>query len=325
MISAIEQYIKDNLDLDAKVEYYSDIKILPLFLCNIYQFFQTNLLNVPCILLAPIPDLPPMATLHKHIDLVKGLGGKEVVLILKEVTQYKRRNLISQRIPFIIKGKQTFLPFLGMHLTKTSLENEAKPKFFTLSAQLTFLFFLYGKIESMNATQLAIVLRKTVMSASRALNELYDANLLTYEIGGKTGKSKVYRKIRDPQFFNIGKNYLQSPIQKTFFVKDAPTSALVSGLEALALLSMLNPPEHRVLAVGNRYLDKAVRNVHYFASQDLNEMSIMLEIWNYPPELFSCKEQVDLASLYACLKDQKDERIEQALEEALGGESWYTG
>ena len=41
------------------------------------------------------------------------------------------------------------------------------------------------------------------------------------------------------------------------------------------------------------------------------------------PELFSYNDQVDLVSLYACLKDQQDERIKQALEEALRGESWY--
>jgi hypothetical protein len=323
VVTTIEQFFKDNLNLDIKVDYYPGIKLFPLFLSNIYRFYKTTLLDVPCILLEPIQNLYSMDALYKHINLVKSIGCNEVVLVLKGITQYKRRSLITQRIPFIIEGKQIFLPFLGMHLSKTWLENKTKPKIFTPSAQLTFLYFLYGKIEKINATQLAVVLNKSVMSASRALTDLFDTNLLTYQVGGKTGKSKVYCKIPDPLFFKRGKEYLYSPIQKKVFVKKAPPNALMSGLEALARLTMLNPPEHRILAVGNQYLRQAFQNIHYFTDNDFDEMGIILEIWDYPPELFSYNDQVDLVSLYACLKDQQDERIKQALEEALRGESWY--
>jgi hypothetical protein len=40
--------------------------------------------------------------------------------------------------------------------------------------------------------------------------------------------------------------------------------------------------------------------------------------------LFSKQSHVDLLSLFASLKEEKDERIEQALEEVLRAESWYT-
>jgi DNA-binding transcriptional ArsR family regulator len=325
VITAIERYIKDNLDMDAKVEPCPDISIFPLFLKNSFRFYTMTLLDVSCILLDPIQELPPTSELQKQVSMVKTVVGREVVVLLKGITPYKRRSLIGKRIPFIVEGNQIFLPFLGMHLSKAYIENKAKPKSFTLSAQLTFLYFLYGKIEEINATQLALLLKMTLMSASRALNELYGADLLSYEVGGKTGKSKVYRKIQDPLFFERGKDFLQTPVQKVVFVRKVPPNALGSGLEALAQLSRLNPPRQRVLAVGNNYLSPLLKNVHYFAENVFDEMGIMLEIWKYPPELFSCREQVDLASLYACLKDQKDERIEQALEEALRGESWYTG
>jgi len=316
VITAIERYIKDNLDVDAKVEPCSDISIFPMFLRNSFRFYIMTLLDVSCILLDPIQELPYISELQKQVSMVKTIQGREVVILFKGITPYKRRSLITKRIPFIVEGNQIFLPFLGMHLSKAYIENKTKPKSFTLSAQLTFLYFLYGKIEEINATQLALMLKMTIMTASRALNELYDADLLSYEVGGKTGKSKVYRKIQNPLFFKRGKEFLQSPVQKTIFVRKVPLNALVSGLEALAQVSMLNPPGQRVFAVGNR---------HLIAEEDLDEMGMVLEIWKYPPELFSCGEQVDLASLYACLKDQKDERVEQALEEALRGESWYTG
>jgi hypothetical protein len=49
-----------------------------------------------------------------------------------------------------------------------------------------------------------------------------------------------------------------------------------------------------------------------------------LQIWDYDPREFSDKNYVDTLSLYASLKEDKDERIEQALEEVLRGEPWYT-
>ena len=52
-----------------------------------------------------------------------------------------------------------------------------------------------------HATKFSSMVGGTVMTASRALNALYDAKLLTYETGGKTGRTKEYRRIADPEYF----------------------------------------------------------------------------------------------------------------------------
>jgi hypothetical protein len=56
-----------------------------------------------------------------------------------------------------------------------------------------------------------------------------------------------------------------------------------------------------------------------------NNQLVEVEVWDYDPGLFFNNGHVDLLSLYASLKEETDERIEQALEEVLQGESWYTG
>ncbi|MBC7087128.1 MAG: hypothetical protein H5T96_01420 [Tissierellales bacterium] len=60
-----------------------------------------------------------------------------------------------------------------------------------------YIYFLYHKEEVINTTDFAKKLGFNTMTASRALNYLYYANLITYEIGGKTGRSKDYRRIAD--------------------------------------------------------------------------------------------------------------------------------
>lgn len=325
MIDAVEHYIRDIMDPDARVIRYADTKKFPLFLRNSYRFYLSKILDTPLILLAPVKDLFSASEIQKHLELVRKIEGREVAILLKEVSQFKRRSLLAHRIPFIVEGNQIFLPFLGLLLSKAPMERKPKQNIFSLSAQLAFLYFLYGRIDQINATQLAVLLKMTIMTASRVLNELLDADLVSYEVGGKTGKSKVYRKIQDPLFFTRGKDFLLNPVRKTVFVKEVPPGALMSGMEALAHWSMLNPPGHRVLAVGSRYLEKAKPNVHYFNEKDAVDGGMVLEVWKYPPELFACQDYVDLASLYACLKDEKDERVQQALDEALRGEPWYGG
>ena len=52
---------------------------------------------------------------------------------------------------------------------------------------------------------------------------------------------------------------------------------------------------------------------------------IELELWRYDPNLFSDGPYVDLLSLYASMKEDTDERIENALKEALREEPWNKG
>jgi hypothetical protein len=162
------------------------------------------------------------------------------------------------------------------------------------------------------------------MTASRALNDLYHANLITYKIGGKTGRSKEYKRITDPDYYMYGKEYLKTPVRKTIHVKTKPLGALTAGFDALAELSMINPPSHPILAVDKNRLKK--EQIEIVENKDLIKDSqlVELQLWDYDPKLFADKRHVDLLSLYVSLEEEADERVEQALEEVLRGEAWYT-
>ena len=117
---------------------------------------------------------------------------------------------------------------------------------------------------------------------------------------------------------------MKNPVKKVVYVKRAPDGALLAGLEALADLSMLNPSGHLVRAISRERLNK--EDIKIIKNKDIvkDQKFVELEIWNYDPKLFADKKHVDLMSLYASLKEEKDERIEQALEDVLRGEIWYT-
>lgn len=320
----IESYLKKTVDNKATIKSWYEKNKLPVFLRNNYNFYEMTVLEVPCILMELADEMPGVETLQKHIKRVETVTNRQVVLFYKEISRYRRKSLIKNRIPFVVDDGQMYLPFLALDLKKAAEHVKNEVKHFTVSGQTAYLYFLYHKNEVVNMTEFAEKMGCTNMTASRALNELYHANLITYEVGGKTGRSKEYKRIPDPEYFHKGRRYLRSPVKKVVFLKTEPLGALTAGLDALAELSMINPSGHPVRAMGREQFNtqkiEVVKNKDVIKDTQLVE----LQIWDYDPTQFSHKKHVDLLSLYASLKEENDERIEHALEEVLQAEPWYT-
>lgn len=325
MTIAAEPYLKENIDAHIMINPWREKDSIPVFLRNIYVFYEMTILNAPCVLVEIIDEMPGIDVLQKHIKRIHEFTNQQIVLYCKEITRYRRKSLIENRIPFFVEDGQMFLPFLGLNLKKVPQSVKKDVHTFSPSTQKVYLYFLYNKDNVVNTTELAEKLDLTVMTASRTLNDLYYAKLLRYEIGGKTGRSKEYRRIADPEYFKVGKTFMKSPVKKVVYVRRPPEGALIAGLEALAGLSMINPPNHLVRAISQQQLDK--EDFEIVNNRDIvkDEKLVELQIWDYDPKEFANKNHVDYMSLYASLKEENDERIEQALEEILRGEKWYTG
>ena len=103
------------------------------------------------------------------------------------------------------------------------------------------------------------------MTASRALNDLHSLGLLTYEINGKTGMSKCYKRINDPDYYFRGSKYLKNPVKKVVYTEKniATGNSPIAGLEALSMKSMLNPPKRQVRAVYKKEAENIKKYIVY--------------------------------------------------------------
>lgn len=323
MIANIERYLKENIDSHMTIKPWMMKSDFSIFLRNIYNFYVMKIIGTQCLLLEVLDELPGIDQLQKHIGQINKITEYQVVLYYKQITKYRRKSLIENRIAFVVEDGQMYLPFLGLDLKKTNTIHEKELKVFTAATQIAYIFFLYHKDEVVNVTEFSEKMNFNKMTASRALNDLYEAKLVNYVIGGKTGRSKEYRRISDPDYFIRGREYLKSPVNKIIHVKDKPLDWLKSGLEALSDLSMINPPSHSVIAVDKKQFNHS--EFEEIMDEDMiKDMKLVeIQLWDYDPKLFANKGRVDLLSLFASLKDIKDDRVEQALEEALGGEAWY--
>jgi len=319
-----EPYLKENIDEHITIKHWHNKNDFPIFLRNRYNFYEMAILGRQCILMEVIDGMPNIEQIQKHMKQIKNLTDFQIVLFYKDITRYRRKSLIENGISFVIEDGQMYLPFLGLDLKKAQENVEQDVKGFTTPAQVAYLYFLYHIKNVVNTTEFAEKMGFNLMTASRALNDLYHANLITYVIGGKTGRSKEYRRIPDPDYFQKGRAYLKTPVKKIIYTKTKPLGALSAGFDALAELSMINPPGHPVMAIDRNQLNK--EQMEIVKNKDLIKDSklVELQLWDYDPKLFSDKHHVDLLSLYASLKDDTDERVLQALEEALRDEPWYT-
>ncbi len=327
MLNKVTEYLKENIDANVTINAWNGKSKLPLFLLELYEFYELNILENRCVLIKFNSDAPKINDMKKHIKTLKMISNDNLVFLYNAISPYRRKTLIQNRIPFIVENGQMYLPFLGLDLKMMTDKSTKSIDKFSSTVQLVFLYFLYNKDLSLNIAELAKKLNATSMTASRALKDLYSLGLLKYDIGGKTGKSKNYKRIDDIKYFDIGSKYLKNPVNKVVYIDKAAYNLVygfpVAGLEALSMKSMLNPPAKPVRAVSKRkmndlkdYIEKDTNKI-----KDMNLME--LQVWDYDPMIFAKNNMVDLASLAASFSKTSDERVEQAIEESLKGESWY--
>lgn len=137
-----------------------------------------------------------------------------VVFELTTVSNYRRKSLIENNIPFIT-DKQVFLPFIG-----TMLSDEKEPQKltgkFVYSTQQLFLFYLYSKKKRLYTSEAGKVLPFTAMTLTRAVKQLETTDLF---LVAKDGVNKfIESKYKRDELFEKAKVYLTTPVRKTGYI-----------------------------------------------------------------------------------------------------------
>ena len=116
------------------------------------------------IFLYPKTELEQIEVLKKHIARIKKNNNLPVVLVLKELSPRQKEYLIREKIPFIVEGKQIYLPFMAVCLQERC-SAEKKPREEILpSAQMLLLHFIDGGAQELSTSQAAKDLELTPTS-----------------------------------------------------------------------------------------------------------------------------------------------------------------
>ena len=171
---------------------YEDVefKHLPNFIATRYRLQMVSMNEQKMIFLYPKTELEQIEVLKKHIARIQKNENLPVVLVLKELSFRQKEYLIREKIPFIVDGKQIYLPFMAVYLQeRCSAEKKTREEILP-SAQMLLLHFIYGGAQELSTSQAAKDLELTPTSISRASKQLEEMGLLHIK---KEGVPQFYR------------------------------------------------------------------------------------------------------------------------------------
>lgn len=302
----------DNIfGLSIRCEPWDKKSILPLYIVSNYQFYTAYIENIRCIVIIPIEELPTLPSLKKQIQKIRVIDDVPVVLYSKTISFYRRKSLLENHIPFIT-DKQTFLPFIGTLIVDEKEPEKIKDKF-VYSTQLLFLAYMYNHEKKVYVSDLSKSLPFSAMTLSRAVKQLEMTDLfLVY----KDGVNKVIEsKYSHKELFERIQHYLLTPVRQLGYMDQSLVTdyMVIAGETALSEMSMLNSSRLRTYAVYEKDFDKT-----QFIDELIDpEVQVKVEIWAYDPQLFTHTNIADTLSIVLSLKENKDERIEEVLEDIL--------
>ena len=251
--------------------------------------------------------------LKKHIARIQKNENLPVVLVLKELSFRRKGYLIREKIPFVADGKQIYLPFMAVYLQERCSAEKIPREEILPSAQMLLLHFVYGGARGLSTSQAAKDLELTPTSISRASRQLEEMGLLHIR---KVGVQRIMQSEESPKtLFQKAGDKLLNPIKRTVYIPKEYVRAdlLESGYSALAEYSMLNEPNVRSYAAERISQWKDVTT----NSLQNSRVQVAVEMWRYNPRKLSTRNTVDELSLALTLREDADERVEEAVEEML--------
>lgn len=305
-------YIENVLGIKVQYETWQYEAELPYYIMDHYELKLVIIGSVRAIFLYPKAELDQILSLKKQIARIQRLEAIPVVIVLQHISRNRREYMISAHIPFVVPGRQIYLPFMGIALQDKFETEILQIEQLQPSAQVLFFYYLYQKKKRIYTSEAIKVLGFSGMTITRAVRQLEKTGFFITE---KEGVQKILiGKYVGRELFDKMQPYLISPVRKKIYVKkqlDLPELCM-AGMLALSQKSMINPPSVGCYAVNGKTADWTGTDI---LKCELDQMEI--ELWKYDPNILGRNGIVDSLSLIMSLKENTDERIEGAIDEVL--------
>ncbi len=293
---------------------------LPYFLQDTYEVLLGELLGQP-ITLACVKGRQPLAAqqVDQHAKRLRELLHAPVIFALPTVTPGERKQLIAHGVSFVVPDRQLFAPQIGMILTERfGAESRREQELVSPATQALLVWFLNHQpvTATWHPFEEAAALGYAGMTATRAIRELLQFNMFELEVRGRAKYLKLNGTRRD--LWEKAKPHLRTPVLRTLWTYDHRTLELTgarwAGESALARLTMLNEPQQQVVAMTTEAAQRARQAGIFFEPRETAD-GIAVQVWRYEPGMQAREKTVDPLSLWLSLRDNRDARVQMALDE----------
>lgn len=310
-----QRYLHKLFGCSVIVSDYSSHNTLPMYLRENYELCKLKILDDNrYILVKPKKEIKVnIPTIKKQFLQIERLTGHKPVFVTESIRLSQRNILIQANIAFIVPYKHIFLPQHIINLTEEESPINDFNETFAVTTQVIFIYLLLEKIAETNAHQLSECLPYSVSTINRALKELCHKNLV-HTSGNAT--RKIYQINDFSEYWANGKKHLFNPSKTHCYVPLTfdHTELQMSNDLALSRLSFLNGNTIRYYAASTKEYN-AIDKRYILNEYDVFEYDYcIIEKFSYDPKVLSKSQYIDVISLYAQFKDDKDERVQIEIE-----------
>jgi len=309
-----ERYLGETLGIAAGARPWDGAEGLPLFLSRAADYFLCDARGASFIaaVIRGGADLPALKRVSAQVSRRSGLP---VALVCDALDARQRKALIGQGVPFVVPGKQAYLPFAALVATERGSAPPRMREKLSARAQAALVAIL-----SDSAPRSAAALRElSGMSASdvsRALAELQAHGLIEK---GKDGRAVVFEVPGSrPEALRRALPLLSSPVSKAAFARltEAAEALPDAGATALAGRSMLAAPRIAQKAASAAALRRLGLD-EVLEGELPDRETVEVQAWTYDP-LVAGQGKVDDISLALSLVGEGDERVIEELNALFG-------
>ena len=149
LLQSLKNYLYETLKAGVETHKWKNQNGLPFFLTDAYDFYETMLFNQTCLLMIAREDTEVTpGTIRKHQEKIQKKWNESIIYVQATLSSYNRKRLIEHHIPFIIPGKQMYLPQCGVDLREHFRKIHIKKEYgFSPSTQAVVIYALLRKFE----------------------------------------------------------------------------------------------------------------------------------------------------------------------------------
>lgn len=324
LIRQLTAYLHEVLGIETSVRPWAQAARLPFYLQDQYTFYSATLCERPCVFMVARENSDTPAQIRKHWQTVTTHADAHVIYVVEEILSYNRKRLIEQKVPFVVPGKQLYLPFLAIDLREQfKVSAPTRRRFLSPAAQVVLLRAIYRRdVEGSSAKVLAQRLGYSGMTMTRAVNELADFRFAELEWNGREKCLRIEKTPRE--LWQLALPHLQNPVKKTTWIKpdNFEGPAQIAGESALAEYTNIAEPVIRTVALAASAWTAIKNQFHIEEVPQAERDCLRVQLWHYGPEIISTGPCVDKLSLWLSLQNIDDIRVEMALAEMMESLEW---
>jgi DNA-binding MarR family transcriptional regulator len=299
---------------------------LPLFLRERYDIQSTRLFGRR-FLLALEKESKDTGTPSEYESQAAALSGKfgePVTMVIPALPSYTRNRMVRMGIPFIVPGRQIFLPTALIDLRERQpIPRRTGGGRLTPAAQCLILYHLQrGSLAAKPLQEIAKIIRYSPIMLTKVKAELETAGICESVRHGRSITLHFLREGRE--LWNHAEALLSRPDGKHLWgrwEKPGP-QYLLAGISALSRRTMIEKDRVPTYALWKDQLRPDLAKGVFHDCRGREEANVCIEAWAYDPLILSQEETVDPLSLFLSLRDSPDERVQQQLEKLIEGVAW---